>query len=179
MHSLFGAVSACALVVSLWHGWQQIQYRDTVAAVDRVPSVLTESPLAPVGDANPAVALATANALAAGENFEAAEAMFVALVDRHSEQLPGQVARFNLANLYLREGTREDLPGGTTRALLEIAKQRYRDLLQHNPTDWDARYNLELALRAAPERDTDNSNKGPPPKSVRVIVPDFEADNLP
>jgi hypothetical protein len=32
--------------------------------------------------------------------------------------------------------------------LVELAKQRYRDLLRAEPQDWDARYNLERALRA-------------------------------
>ena len=74
---------------------------------------------------------------------------------------------------------RIDLPGAQTRPLLEMAKQRYRDLLLADPMDWQARYNLERALAAAPERLNSETENGPPPKSVRVIVPDFEADNLP
>ncbi len=178
MHSLFGVASGCALALTLWHGWHYYAYRNTVAAVSAVPSEMAELP-ADGGDRQPAVLLAQANALAADGQFEAAETQFVRLIDRHGDEQSGQAARFNLANLYLREGLRTELPGATTRALLEIAKQRYRDLLQAQPADWDARYNLELALRASPELARDSTNKGPPPKSVRVIVPDFEADDLP
>lgn len=178
IHRLFAAASVCALASVLWHAWHYWQYKNTVAAVSSVPAVLSESDLQ-TGAVEPSVALAQANALAAGGHFEAAESRYVRLIDSVAENSVSQIARFNLANLYLREGVREELPGNTTRALLEIAKQRYRDLLHADPDNWDARYNLELALRASPERERDDGNKGPPPKRVRVIVPDFEADNLP
>jgi mxaK protein len=35
--------------------------------------------------------------------------------------------------------------------MLETAKARYRELLRLEPGNWDARYNLERALRLAPE----------------------------
>src|SRR5690606_41486529 len=35
--------------------------------------------------------------------------------------------------------------------MIELAKQSYRTLLRERPSEWDARYNLELALRLAPE----------------------------
>ena len=37
------------------------------------------------------------------------------------------------------------------RPLLELAKATYREALRLDPGRWDARYNLERALRAAPE----------------------------
>lgn len=178
VHGLYAAASVCALAATLWHAFHYWQYNKTLAAVADVPAVLTDTYIKN-DSVEPAVALAEANALAAGGQFEAAESRFARLIDRDADAGASRIARFNLANLYLREGVRQDLPGNTTRALLEIAKQRYRDLLQADPADWDARYNLELALRASPERERDDSNEGPPPKRVRVIVPDFEADNLP
>ena len=56
--------------------------------------------------------------------------------------------------LYLALGFLFLLPlgdGSERTAMLELAKQRYRDLLRLRPGDWDARYNLERALRLAPE----------------------------
>jgi mxaK protein len=39
------------------------------------------------------------------------------------------------------------------RPLLELAKETYREALRLDPGQWDARYNLERALRLAPEQE--------------------------
>ena len=43
---------------------------------------------------------------------------------------------------------------GQALALIELAKESYREVLRHDPAHWDARYNLERAqrLRARPRR---------------------------
>jgi mxaK protein len=70
--------------------------------------------------------------------------------------------RFNLANLYLRRAL--ELTGGESEdlvvPLIELAKENYRELLRHDSRNWDAKYNLELALILLPdleeeERDDD------------------------
>ena len=62
---------------------------------------------------------------------------------------------------------------------MELAKQRYRDVLLINPQNWNARHNLELALRVAPEIAGGKKDKRPPIKSVDVVVPDFILRDLP
>ena len=59
---------------------------------------------------------------------------------------------FNLATLYLEraigsvgDGRDVSLP------LIELAKETFRQLLRHESGDWDAKYNLELAIRLSPE----------------------------
>jgi mxaK protein len=37
--------------------------------------------------------------------------------------------------------------------LLELAKEGYREVLRHDPGQWDARYNLERAQRLLPDPD--------------------------
>jgi mxaK protein len=49
--------------------------------------------------------------------------------------------------------------------LVELAKQNYRDLLRDDPNQWDARYNLESALRLAPDTDTSDEADSPPPEN--------------
>jgi len=39
----------------------------------------------------------------------------------------------------------------------ELAKQSYRDVLRAEPGDWDARFNLERALRLLPDQDDEAS----------------------
>jgi mxaK protein len=81
-----------------------------------------------------------------------------------------RAALLNLGNLHLREAVKH----GTDAAsqwlpMIELAKQSYRTLLRENPQDWSARYNLEHALRLAPELDESAVTvEGPPPDSERT-----------
>ncbi len=71
----------------------------------------------------------------------------------------GAAARFNSANLLVRQAleVRESAQPGQAIALLELAKETYRDLLRDDPADWDARYNLERAQRLLPDPDDDEA----------------------
>ncbi|HEY8554577.1 MAG TPA: MxaK protein [Burkholderiales bacterium] len=82
-------------------------------------------------------------------------------------------AQYNGANIYLRwalelrgeEGVPSALP------LLELAKQSYRDLLRAHPRHWDARYNLERALRLAGDVDAAEAEDMPQPlESERAVT---------
>ena len=99
---------------------------------------------------------------------------------RHSGELDalGRQALFNLGNMYLRQG----LAQGTAEALplVELAKQRYRDLLRATPDDWDARYNLERALRLAPEeQDALAEEENEPVERRRVMLRGMDPGDLP
>lgn len=110
-----------------------------------------------------------------------AEALLNKLISDTDEQQIRTGAQYNLANLYLREALSGDNAiSSHTRPMVELAKQRYRDLLAEMPGHWPARYNLERALRLAPEG-TDKAGDEPidPVKSVNVIVPGFEKKDLP
>ena len=73
-----------------------------------------------------------------------------------SEQLR-RIARYDTANLYMRQAREEIERGEQGRAvpLIELAKGIYRGLLREDPADWDLRYNLERAVRLLPEDDPD------------------------
>jgi mxaK protein len=95
-------------------------------------------------------------------DYDGALATYKAIVQSGREDLR-QVALYDLGNLHLQQALRvgqsdeeQSLP------LIELAKQSYRDELRRNPDDWDARYNLERALRLAPEEDEDYEDTGPP-----------------
>ena len=67
----------------------------------------------------------------------------------------GRAARFNAANALLREAGRlraGEQPGQAI-ALVELAKENYRELLRQDPGHWAARYNLERAQRLQPDAD--------------------------
>lgn len=100
------------------------------------------------------VQLAQAVALAAQRRYDAAGRRFEALIENGVHDETGRAALFDLANMYLREGAGASDDAGTSRSapMIEQAKARYRALLRMTPDDWDARYNLERALRLAPEQ---------------------------
>jgi mxaK protein len=79
-------------------------------------------------------------------------------------------ALFNSATLYLVESLsqRERLDSGAELTLVELAKQSYRELLREDSGDWDARYNLERALRVAPDGEQGGEELAPPPNSHRM-----------
>ena len=85
------------------------------------------------------------------------------------EEQPGNPlahdAAYNAATIYLRRASAAGGPASDpqTIPLVELAKEGYRNLLRQDPADWDARYNLDRALRLMPEPDDDDSGAGNPP----------------
>jgi mxaK protein len=93
---------------------------------------------------------AQAHAHASSGNSEAALNRYGAL---HGNDAIGRAARYNGANLLLRQAIElraGDAPGQAL-ALIELAKENYRQVLRNAPDEWDARYNLERAQRLVPE----------------------------
>jgi mxaK protein len=94
-------------------------------------------------------------AWAAGQRGEVTRA--VALYRDVAQARPGLAgaALYDAANALLREADRVAADGDWVgaRPLFELAKETYREALRLEPGRWDARYNLERALRMAPEDD--------------------------
>lgn len=63
---------------------------------------------------------------------------------------------FNRGNINLREALKLTSSDGRQIPLVELAKQDYRSALALDSSMWNARYNLEVALRVVPE-DPDNT----------------------
>jgi mxaK protein len=105
------------------------------------------------------IRFAQAYAQAASGADEAALTRYGAL---HGDTPLGQAARYNSANLLLRQGAalRAGAQPGQALAFIELAKEGYRDVLRHDPHDWPARYNLERAQRLVP--DPDEADEAPP-----------------
>lgn len=123
---------------------------------------------------------ARATAILNNGDLEMAEKYLGAMANSKSDPALASAAQFNLANGYLREALSADKTSGRFRSLVELAKQRYRDLLSIEPEHWNARHNLELSLRLVPEQDAyEIDERGKPIKSVSVIFPGFEDRELP
>jgi mxaK protein len=70
-----------------------------------------------------------------------------------------EIALYDLGNLYLREALRMRDGGADASALplFELAKESYRNVLVQRPDLWDAKFNLELALRVVPDPDPNDT----------------------
>ncbi len=108
----------------------------------------------------PQARLARALALSRAGEFDAAVKAYKSVITEHRGELRS-LALYDLGNLYMRTAlanSSQALP------LVELAKQSYRTLLRAEPANWDARYNLELALRMAPEVEREVEENEEPPK---------------
>ncbi|HET7634858.1 MAG TPA: MxaK protein [Burkholderiales bacterium] len=116
----------------------------------------------------PQIAFANAYALAAAGHTQQALALYQQAADSGDAALRAD-ARYNTANLYLRRGYALKRAGQPDQALplVELAKQNYRDLLRADSADWDARYNLERALRLFPDPENSDAEAKPPPLNSR------------
>ena len=91
-------------------------------------------------------------------------------------------ALFNSGNLYLQQALNRPtaanlqqppsgelvLDSSARLTLIELAKQSYRDLLREDSEDWDARFNLERALRLAPDPEEDSEAMSTPPSRLHT-----------
>ena len=141
------ALALLGMTVDGARGWRAERWNDAIAS-GRLPAA---------GSAGlPAeVRFAQAAAQAASGAEEGALHAYRAL---QSSRPIGQAARYNSANLLMRQAVRvraTEQPGQAI-PLIELAKESYREVLRNDPAQWDARYNLERAQRLLPDPDEDD-----------------------
>ena len=184
VHCAFAvAASLCALALAvqglrLKHA---VQINDAIAAAaaGRAPAATGTSTTPAAAGVDRRIVLARAAALSKAGDSDAALRGFDTLLVRGAVDDVARAALFDLGNLYLRQGLREPGNAAVFLPMLELAKQKYRDLLRADPSDWDARFNLERALRLAPEdaeafeQPDDRPVSRPPNKLPDVLAPDL------
>lgn len=92
-------------------------------------------------------------------------------VERLADVEMARAAQYNRANGYLFKAM--ELSGTDNQnlalPLAELAKDTYRSLLRADRANWDAKYNLERALRLVPDPDdSDDADLPPPQQSERA-----------
>ena len=158
------ALLALVLLAALFDGWRLVRAQRTNAEIGAGESI-TELPGQPAE-----VRFAQAHAQAASGARDAALNRYRAL---QTDPRVGAAARYNSANLLMRQAVevRASAQPGQAIALLELAKEYYRDVLRDDPAQWDARYNLERAQRLLPDPDEqDDAPAGQPQNRERAAT---------
>ena len=167
---LLALVSLAAVIdgVGLWRQqrWNALIASDLVAAPVTGPVMgpATRAAASERNDLPAQVQFAQAYALAADGAHGPALNRYRTL-QAHAQL--GQAAHYNSANLLLRQAlvVRAGTQPGQAIALIELAKELYRDVLRADPQHWDARYNLDRAQRLLP--DPDEALEAAPPDTNR------------
>ncbi|MBT2322795.1 MxaK protein [Variovorax paradoxus] len=179
VHLVFGVLALCCAGAALERG---IRLRQTMAINAEIARIATAPPAreaaaAPLSSSARELQLARALALAKAGAHDEAQKAYAGLIQGGARDSVARQALFNLGNMYLRQGLAQEtgaLP------LFELGKQRLRDLLRAAPEDWDARYNLERALRLAPEdQEAFSAETQQSVEQRRVRIPGFVAGDLP
>ncbi len=157
---LLVALLGLGLAAAALAGWQwwRLERDDALAAAGGVAALPIEQVRA-----SPTLRFARARELAAAEDFEGALQLYRTL---YADPRLGLAARYNNANLLMREAGRlrnaDGAGAGQAVALIELAKQGYREVLRADPHHWDARYNYERAQRLQPDPDDETPSIGGP-----------------
>ena len=153
IHLMFGVATLWCVGVAGYYAVRLQHVAQANAEIAAIDTQQREQWSKSATDSNaPAVRLAQAVALArAGQHAEGGE-LYYDLSRLAPSSEAGRLALYDLANMYLREAAGDSAQGPVrSPPMLETAKARYRELLRLEPGNWDARYNLERALRLAPE----------------------------
>lgn len=148
-----GVISAAALVAGVLGVAACGTWLGLVLADNRTITALADGrDVAVSADAAPEVLLARADFLLRRDRIDEAQALVAPVVasgDREAER----VLRFNLANARLRLALSLLVDSRIDQAvpLVNLAKDDYRRALRLAPGDWDAKYNLDVAMRLVRE----------------------------
>ena len=136
-----------------------------------------DAPIANLSSVPPEVRLARAIYLTKQHRSEDALATLGAILDQGDRPLQAKI-RYNLGNLYLNQAIAQvdATHADEARTAVTLAKQSYKQALQQDSQFWDAKYNLETAMRLLPDFDRINieDESGPQPKNpLWTTVPGF------
>ncbi len=111
----------------------------------------------------PELQLARATYLKNKHRYKDAQASFSQIINQGSQKMQA-LSRYNLGNTYLSQAIElaESMQINEATALAALAKQAYRQALALDSHYWDAKYNLEVAMRLLPEMDRITMEKDDP-----------------
>ena len=162
VHCAFGSVAAVCAAFAIGHTVRLVRS-------DRINSAIASSQATGLDSRVPEAQFAQALALAKSGKSDPALKIYKSL-GRGTRTDIRRDALYNTGNVYMRDAARRNSGKGfESLPLVELAKQAYREVLRQRPDDWDARYNLERALRLAPEVEQEGDESDAPMKERHVM----------
>lgn len=129
-----------------------------------------------LANARPEIRMARALFLKKHHRYEEALASLSLVLQQGSPVFQAKV-RYNLGNIYLEQAVAgvERMAINDAMPLLVLAKQSYRQALALDSGFWEAKYNLEAAMRLLPEFDRidPDQDRQDPKSAVWTSVPGF------
>jgi mxaK protein len=162
--------ASCAVTGALvFESWQLAH----ALRVNRQLSVRLADAPAPPGPltGDPRIWIAAAHQPARADRIAEAAALLRRAADSSRGELR-EIALYDLGNVYLQAALKVVESGADASGLplFELAKESYRSALMERPDLWDAKFNLELALRAAPDPDPDDTGAPPVLTGERAVT---------
>ena len=162
VHSAFGAVAVVCAAFAIGHTVRLVRS-------DRINSAIASAQETGLDSDVPEAQFAKGLALARSGKSDPALRIYKALARSPRADIRRD-ALYNSGNVYMRDAERRNSDEGfESLPLVELAKQAYREVLRESPDDWDARYNLERALRLAPETEQEVDESDAPMKEQHVM----------
>lgn len=173
---IWGLLLTCLLMacVQLWQIYQIHRENQWLIELTTGHDIGVEQ----LAHASPQVRLARAGYLRQKQRYNEALDTLSVIVGQGDSTLQAQ-SRYNLGNVYLNQAMTEVDVGRINQAmpLLTLAKQAYRQALALDSGYWDAKYNLELAMRLLPEFDrisqTEADDDAAKPSQLWTTLPGF------
>lgn len=156
-HIMIWAALALSLVSGVYFSWLLFDvYRENKLIEQLLSGV--DIDINKVVTGHPELRLVRAHYLKQKRQYDEAFSALSLIMDKGDWQFQTKV-RYNLGNQYLEQAVEqvETMNMNEALPLAGLAKQAYRQALQIDSRNWDAKYNLEVAMRLLPEMDRINT----------------------
>lgn len=144
------AIALIGVLQSLYSNYQVNQSNELIGQLNQGKDIEPDE----IKNASIEVLLARASYLKNKHRYTEAQASLGKIINQGSPKIQA-ISRYNLGNTYLVQAIElaESLQVNEATSLAALAKQAYRQALALDSQFWDAKYNLEVAMRLLPEMD--------------------------
>lgn len=156
-HLMVWSALVVSLIVLVYFSWALYSIHRENRLIEELISGV-DIDISKVITGHPELRLARAHYLKQKHRYDDALSTLGLIIDKGDRFFQAKV-HYNLGNIYLEQAVSNVETQNINAALplAGLAKQSYRQSLKLDSQNWDAKYNLEVAMRLLPEMDKINS----------------------